>query len=534
MKNFDIITDDRKNHSDLVLKGLLVGILTSFVVVLYRFALSYAEELSFFIYSFIKARKYLILVWFIILIILAFLIGKLIDKEPYISGSGIPQVKGIMGGYIKNRPFSIILNKFIGGTLCIISGLSLGREGPSIQLGTCVGDIISKKFKSTRLERRLLLSSGATAGLAAAFNAPLSGVLFSLEEIYKYFSPLVLISTITSAVAADFISKQFFGLKPIFNFTTSSVMPLSNYWLLIILGILLGVFGSYYNYLTLKTQDLYSKLKCSTSIKLMIPFLLAGILGLLFPVVLCGGHAIVEELTLTSALSLILLMLVAKFLFSIISFITSFNGKEVSLLIFEISFGSGAPGGIFFPLLIIGGTFGAVFGYISINYLGISSELFNNFIIISMAGYFTAIVRAPITGIILITEMTGSFSNLLSLSIVSIISYIIADALKSEPIYDSLLKNLLTKNNINEYHNTSNKKIIITNVVHFGSKIEKVTLNSLKLPENMLIVSIKRDERSIVPKGNTIIKAGDTILTMTDLKDEWKVRELMESLTTKE
>ena len=288
------------------------------------------------------------------------------------------------------------------------------------------------------------------------------------------------------------------------------------FWLLIILGILLGVFGSYYNYLTLKTQDLYSKLKCSTSIKLMIPFLLAGILGLLFPGVLCGGHAIVEELTLTSALSLILLMLVAKFLFSI------------------ISFGSGAPGGIFFPLLIIGGTFGAVFGYISINYLGISSELFNNFIIISMAGYFTAIVRAPITGIILITEMTGSFSNLLSLSIVSIISYIIADALKSEPIYDSLLKNLLTKNNINEYHNTSNKKIIITNVVHFGSKIEKVTLNSLKLPENMLIVSIKRDERSIVPKGNTIIKAGDTILTMTDLKDEWKVRELMESLTTKE
>ena len=108
MKNFDIITDDRKNHSDLVLKGLLVGILTSFVVVLYRFALSYAEELSFFIYSFIKARKYLILVWFIILIILAFLIGKLIDKEPYISGSGIPQVKGIMGGYIKNRPLYLI------------------------------------------------------------------------------------------------------------------------------------------------------------------------------------------------------------------------------------------------------------------------------------------------------------------------------------------------------------------------------------------------------------------------------------------
>ena len=95
-----------------------------------------------------------------------------------------------MGGYIKNRPFSIILNKFIGGTLCIISGLSLGREGPSIQLGTCVGDIISKKFKSTRLERRLLLSSGATAGLAAALMLPYLVYYFHLKKFINIFHHL--------------------------------------------------------------------------------------------------------------------------------------------------------------------------------------------------------------------------------------------------------------------------------------------------------------------------------------------------------
>ena len=516
MKNFDVITHAEERNVKLVLKGLLVGIITAFIVVLYRFSLSYAEDFAFFIYSFIKTHKYLIPLWFIVLIVIAFIVGKLIDREPYIGGSGIPQVKGVMGGYLKNRPLSIIINKFIGGTLAIISGLSLGREGPSVQLGACTGDILSKKFNSTRLERRLLMSSGATAGLAAAFNAPLSGVLFSLEEIYKYFSPLVLLATITSAVAADFISKQFFGLNPVFHFADTVPIPLGDYWLLLLLGILLGAFGAFYNWFTLKTQDVYAKLKCSSSIKLMIPFLLAGILGLLFPVVLCGGHAIVEELNLTSTLGLLLLMLVAKFLFS------------------TISFGSGAPGGIFFPLLIIGGTFGAVFGYIAINYLGISPDLFNNFIILSMAGYFTAIVRAPITGIILITEMTGSFSHLLSLTIVSIIAYIVADLLKSAPIYDSLLEGLLLKNDINEYHSHSNKKIIIINVVHFGSKIEKTTLSSLDLPENTLIVSIKRGEDSIVPKGNTIIRAGDTILTMTDLKNECKVRELMDSLTTVE
>ena len=87
---------------------------------------------------------------------------------------------------------------------------------------------------------------------------------------------------------------------------------------------------------------------------------------------------------------------------------------------------------------------------------------------------------------------------------------------------------------MNDYHSHSNKKLIITNVVHFGSKIENTPLSSIKLPENTLIVSIKRGEDTIVPKGNTVIKAGDTILTMTDLKDEWKVRELIDSLTTTE
>lgn len=150
-----------------------------------------------------------------------------------------------------------------------------------------------------------------------------------------------------------------------------------------------------------------------------------------------------------------------------------------------------------------------------------------------MAGYFTAIVRAPITGIILIIEMTGSFNHLLPLSIVSIIAYIVADLLDSAPIYDSLMENLLLKNNINEYHKNSKKKTIITNIVHYGSTIEKMAVKDLNLPENTLVVSINRGETSITPNGNTIIKAGDEILTMTDLKDEWKIRNLMDKLTEK-
>lgn len=500
----------------LVLKGLIVGIIVGVFIIIYRSALTCAEEFAINMYGFLKNNMIFIPVWFGVLIILAYIVGKLIDREPYISGSGIPQVKGLMGGYIKNRPISIMINKMIGGTLAILGGLSLGREGPSVQLGACVGDLVSKNSNSTRLERRLLVSSGASAGLAAAFNAPLAGVLFSLEEILKYFSPIVLLATVTASVAADFLAKQFFGLRPVFNFDGTALIPLRSYWVLVILGAILGILGVFYNWLTLKTQDLFGKLKCSTSTKLMIPFVLAGFLGLLLPMVLGGGHAILGNLTLSSTLGFLIIILIVKFLFSI------------------ISFGSGAPGGIFFPLLIIGGTIGAIFGSIMINFFGMESNCLNSFIILSMAGYFAAIVRAPITGIILITEMTGTFSQLLSLTVVSIIAFFTAELLKSAPIYDSLLESLLKKNNVKDYHNESTKKVLITNIVHFGSKIEDKQLSSISLPENTLVVSIKRGENTIVPKGNTVVKAGDQIITITDLKNESSIRELLEELTVVE
>lgn len=512
--NFDFITDTEHNKIKLILKALLVGIITGCIVIVYRALLVYAEKGSFKLFSYVKDKPFLIPLLFIMLALIGYIVGKIVEKEPDCGGSGIPQVKAIMGGYIKNRPISIIINKIIGGSLSILSGLSLGREGPSVQLGACTGDYISKKFKSSRLERRLLISSGASAGLSAAFNAPLAGVVFSLEEIYKYFSPLVLLSTIVAAVSADFLSKQVFGLSPVFHFANCPPIPLMNYWLLVILGIICGIAGSFYNKSIEITQKIYDKIKLSTPLKMIPPFLLSGVLGLIFPVVLCGGHSTLDYFNLKTTIGLLLLIVIAKFLFSM------------------ISFGSGAPGGIFFPLLIIGAGIGAIFGYIAINFLGISSEYFYNFIILAMAGYFSAIVRAPITGIILISEMTGSLSNLLSLSVVSIISYIIADLLKTEPIYDYLLDRLLKRNNINDYHSTSKQKVIITNMVHFESYIENKKISEITFPENVLVISINRGEDTIVPKGNTIIKAGDLIYVMTDLKNEWKTREYLEKIVT--
>ena len=510
------ITGDETRKLKLIIKSLIVGICTSIVTIIYRFCLIYAEKGSFYIYSFVKSNPRYIPILFLFLALLGYIVGRIIEKEPYSSGSGIPQVKAFMGGYLKNRPISTIINKIIGGSLSILSGLSLGREGPSVQLGACTGDYLSKKFKSSRFERRLLMSSGASAGLSAAFNAPLAGVIFSLEEIYKYFSPLVLVSTIVAAVSSDFISKEIFGLNPVFSFNDCSPIPLNKYWIVIILGLLCGFSGAIYNKTIAISQRLYSKIKLKPSIRMILVFLICGIIGLTIPTILCGGHRLLEEYTLSKGILILILLVIFKFLFSI------------------FSFGSGAPGGIFFPLLIIGCGIGAIFGSVCIKYLGIDPIFFNNFIILAMAGYFTAIVKAPITGIILITEMTSSLSHLLSLTIVSVLAYIVSYAMKTTPIYDDLLDNILKKNNLEDYHVNSNKKILINAVIHYGSKAENILIKDMGLPDNTLIVSITRGEKIILPKGNTLIKAGDTIMVMTDLKNEWRTRNYIEEITTNE
>lgn len=512
--NYHVLTDRYLKNIIIVLKSLLVGVVAGGVVVLYRITLSYAEQLSFHMYSFLKNHLIFFPIAIIILCLAGYFVGYLVSKDKMISGSGIPQLEGILKGHFQNRKpwIHTLWSKFLGGAIAIGAGLSLGREGPSIQLGACVAEGLGKKIGAGRLERRILMASGASAGLAAAFNAPMAGVMFAIEEIFKYFSPVILLSMMSAAVAADFVSKEVFGMSPIFDFEIIKTIPLSQYWLLILLGILLGGMGAFYNYVLLKTKMLYGKLKfLNEKTKIMIPFVLAGIVGIVFPVVLGGGHRIIEELTLKNGIMVLILIFVIKLIFSM------------------ISFGSGAPGGIFFPLIILGATIGAVFAGISIKYLGVDPELYYNFIILAMAGYFTAIVRAPITGIVLVMEMTGSFTHMLSLTVVAVTAYVVADLLKSPPVYEALLDNLLSKESENEKEESS-KKIIVELVVKHGSKFARRQVKNIKWPGKSLLVGVKQGDCHVIPKGDTEVKEGDYLIILTDLNSESRVKEILDEM----
>lgn len=409
----------------LIIEGIGVGLLAGILVSAFRLSLTKVDEIRSVLLEGAQTKVSLVVCCLLLLFFFTVCVSFIVVREPLCTGSGIPQVKGELDGKIKANWLSVIIAKFIGGIMAVGGGLSLGREGPSIQLGAMVGKGFSRLSGRLRSEERLLMTCGAGAGLAAAFSAPLAGVVFTLEELHKTFSADVLLSTMAAAITSDWVASYIFGLRPVFSLTISNSLPLSHYWMVLILGVIMGAFGVLYNRCIALSQDFFAMLKPAW-IKTVLPFAAIVLLAVFYPRVLGSGHDLVSLAGEGGAgVKVLLILLVIKFVFSI------------------FSFGTGAPGGIFLPLLVLGAVTGGLFTEIVSPLAGYVNTYSAYFVILGMAGYFAAIVRAPITGIILISEMTGIFSNLLPLAIVSLVAHITAEILGGVPIYDQLLDRML-------------------------------------------------------------------------------------------
>ena len=499
----------------LVLEGIGVGIITGLVVVLYRYTLEKAGILITYVYKSVSISPVLILPWIVTLILIGYIVGLMVKHEPMISGSGIPQVEGVLLRKLDMTWWRVIIGKFVGGVLSIGAGLSLGREGPSVQLGAAIGQGVSKVFKRIKIEEKYLITSGASAGLAAAFNAPLAGAMFALEEVHKNFSPLIFLSALSAALSADFVTSSLLGLKPIFALKNLTILPLKYYFYIIILGVIIGALGVLFNNILLKTQDLYvSQTWLPKEMRIVIPLLISAVLGIVLPQTLGGGNELITSLfTGNPSLTILVILIFVKFLFTM------------------ACYGSGAPGGIFLPLLAIGALIGNVYGITLVHFVHFDSMYINNFIILAMAGYFTAVVRAPITGIILLTEMTGSFSQLLSLSVVSIVAYIMADILASKPIYESLLEKFLHNQGEKISFGSKKNKAILEFVVCMGSDLDGKKIKEAIWPTHCLLVAVKRGENEILPTGDTVIFAGDYLIILTNEDREAKINDSIIKMT---
>ncbi|MGI6258138.1 MAG: ClC family H(+)/Cl(-) exchange transporter [Anaerovoracaceae bacterium] len=497
----------------MIIHSFFIGLVGGLVIVAYRLLGEHLLGWFAGACAFVKGNIFHIALLFLGLVAVSLVVTFCVKQEPNISGSGIPQVEGMIARRMHTDWKKVLFYKFFGGLLALGAGLSVGREGPSIQMGAAVGQGVSNVSRKMDHEHKYLITAGAAAGLAAAFNAPLAGVMFALEEVHKNFSPIVLVSAMVSAVTADVVAKVSLGMDLVLRFELPHFMPLKYYWTLLLLGILVGLSSFFFNNGLLLIKHLYQKMPGHLALRIMIPFLLAGILGLTFPILLGGGHKLIMDLpALNLGLWALLAILVAKYLFTF------------------LSFGSGVPGGIFLPLLALGAIMGNLFGVLVID-LGIPREFLLHFIVLAMAGHFAAIVKAPITGMILVIEMTGSFAQLLPLTVVVFTALITSDLLRVPPVYEMLLEDIL-KGKTTSDEGQGEKKTLIELPVHVGSQVEGKCISQVPWPENCLVVSVYRGSTEIIPKGNTRLRQGDLLLFMVNRSDSAAMLDHLTGLTT--
>lgn len=341
----------------IFIQGITIGIITGIIVGTFRWTIDNTMKFLFFIYPLMRKTPILLIPYILVTLFIVWLLGKIIKPVlNNITGSGVPQVEALMLNENKMNWWNILWRKFVGGLLAICPGLFLGREGPCIQMGAMIGQGFGENlFHANQEDLKRLQGCGVAAGLSAAFSAPLAGAFFLVEEIAFTFTPKECLTALAASMASDLMTLCFFGTKPCLYLPVSNSVPLTSYWFIIVMGIVLGALAYLYQYCLLSLKPLYSKIKKIPSIyHSIIPLLLVIPIGLWNAKLLGGSHDFISSLFYsnikstfqTGGLSLILIPLmwfVIRFVFSM------------------ISYGASVPGGIFMPILVLGALLGVNF-----------------------------------------------------------------------------------------------------------------------------------------------------------------------------
>lgn len=495
----------------LTVQGVMVGIFAGLMVCLYRYLLYGSEHVLRDFLSTINGNIVNIILFFIALAVMGLLTDWLTRWEADSAGSGIPQVYAEIKGHMEANWARVLFSKITAGVLTALGGLSLGPEGPSVQIGGMAGKGVAKLFKGSKTDELRLILVGSAVGITAAFNAPLAGVIFVFEEINHGFDKTLVFIAFVAAIVSDFISKAIFGQATALTFPIHNI-PLESYWVLIVLGVIIGVLGYVYNVGMIKSSDIVSNLKIPSWLKFVLVFLISGVVALSVPEISDGGHFMMDMLDIAMpSLGVLVLLLVLKYLFSM------------------FSFSSGAPGGIFLPILVLGAYIGASFGSAIVPILGLEHDLIYKFIVISMAGFFAATVRSPITGVVLIAEMSGSTESLVAMIIVSLIAYVVPTLLGNEPIYESLYDRLLLNKN-REFVKKPSKHVLSEYLVPLDCNYINFKIKDIPFPKNAIVVSVIRNGKYVIPSEDFHIKYSDQVQVLTDVNDYPYVREEIEEL----
>jgi H+/Cl- antiporter ClcA len=509
---------------NLILLSVITGLFAGTVVTLYNIATSYGENCARELYSLILANPAFIPLLLLGLAAGAIVIGTLVKFVPMIRGSGIPQIEGAARGIFRFKWYVVMCSMFAASLACVFMGLSAGSEGPSLEIGGCAGDAVGTALKRSQMIKRLQIAGGASAGFAVAFNAPITGMVFALEEAFHSFSPQAFICSATSVITALLVRngmRSAMGMHIGFSFDNFvfAEIPLSSYCYVALAALIVALAAVVFYYLMLLTKKLFKKVTFFKGTgKFIIPFVLAGAFGLITLYSIGGGHSFIDALStggsgeiniervfgLGVCASLVIIVII----------------RFISMVVYM---GCGVPCGVFIPMLAVGAGLGAI---LSLAFRGIGFEgIYSDYlVIICMAVFFTTFVRAPITGICMVFELTGQFQNFLPALLGITIGYAVSEMCRLQPGYEKLLSMFVEE----EGYLKNVRKVHVSVTIQSGSQADGGKVRKIIWPAHGLIVGVTGpDGKTLIPDGTTTLTAGDVIQFECDTSDE---KQLMEYL----
>ena len=497
--------------------GLLTGVLTGATIFLFKFLAGQAEHWSRELYTMAKGSFPAVCLVFLILVTLAFIMSRIHKAAPECKGGGIPRSEGILRGILPFRWFKTLLGTFFGSMISFFAGLPCGSEGPAVLIGTSLGCMTGKSSKNQTALNRHVMSGGAAAGFAVATGAPLSGILFALEEIHKRFSPVLVLTVsmaVLSATGTNHLLCIIFDTNPaLFAPAPLPAFELSHIIYLILLGIFIALAVALFDgsILLFRRFTALSKKQGAVPVKLIVVFLLTGILGLCLSDGGYSGHHLIVHIIEHEMTTVLLL---ALFL--------------IRLLMMLLITDSGATGGIFIPTLAIGALAAALVAKLLV-LLGMPAELSTTIIFLGMCAFIGGTLRAPLTASVLFVELSGQFTSLFYVAVVIFVVSLLTEILNQTPFYDKALEEMTEV-----HHHGKEMQIASFHLtVSPNAFVVGKAVRDIMWPHASVIESIAHADSDIIEEmddGEQRLYAGDTLTIRVGYYDKEELLALLKAL----
>ena len=478
--------------------GFITGTVTSLVVTLYKLCAKYVVGFTEAGYEFVREHLYFLPIVIIAVFGLSLLLTYVYKKIPNIKGGGIPTSVGILRGIITFKWFTTLVGVFLLSLTSFLFGVPLGTEGPSVQIGTAVGRGSAFTFaKKHRAWDRYTMTGGACAGFSVATGAPISGILFAVEEAHQRITPAIVIMASSSVLFANITSKLVSPLvgvsERLFDVGFLPPLQISDYWLPLVIGVAVGIFSvlflTYYRLL----DKLHDKVLARVPhfVKILVILLSTVVLGLVSFSFISTGHELTIELM--EGYGTILLLLVVLLVRTTLTLSANV---------------SGITGGMFLPILALGALVAAVLGKCFVS-LGLDSSLYTVVIVLGITACIAGSMKMPLTAIIFSIEALSCYDNIVPVIITAFVAFLITELFGVKSTNDTVIE-------LREDYEEKGKKRYEADgsvVVCPGSFAVGRQVRDIFWPRNLFVLSIQHvdSNEEVDEHGGREMKEGDTL-----------------------